>query len=104
MAIEPFAAGSPLRCEHFSQLLFEAGLLDKLVELALSDAGLPGGTDELQAQEIARTRARFALRAMLREQRNAEAGAASCQGRRHVVWSFAQDETVPDACGRLRGS
>ena len=73
MTVEPFAAGSPYIASTFPQLLFEAGLLDKLVELALSDVGLPGGTDELQAQEIARARARFALCAMLREGRNAEA-------------------------------
>jgi hypothetical protein len=73
MTVEPFAAGSPYVASTFPQLLFEADLLDKLVELGLSDAGLPGGTDDLQAQEIARARARFALCATLREQRNAEA-------------------------------
>ncbi len=71
--IEPLAATSPYVASTLPQLLFEAGLLDRLVELALSDAGLPGGTDELQAQEIARARARFALCAMLRLGRNDDA-------------------------------
>lgn len=72
-AVEPLAVRSPYIASMFPQLLFEAGMLDKLVELALSDAGLPGAADELQAQEISRARARFALCATLRERRNAQA-------------------------------
>ncbi|MEV5554369.1 hypothetical protein AB0L44_11965 [Nonomuraea wenchangensis] len=73
MSVKPFAARSPYVASTLPQLLFEAEMLDELVELALSDTGLPGGTEELQAQEIARSRARFALCAMLRAGRNADA-------------------------------
>ncbi|PYI37917.1 hypothetical protein CVS30_12670 [Arthrobacter psychrolactophilus] len=55
------------------QLLFEARMLDELVELALSDEGLPTGIQDLQAQEISRARARFALGAALRSKRNSDA-------------------------------
>lgn len=60
------AAQSPYLANALPQLLLEADLLDELVELALSTKGLPGKTDDLQAQEIARSRARFALSATLR--------------------------------------
>ena len=73
IAVQPFAATSPYVANTLPQLLFEADMLDDLVELALSDTGLPGGTEELQALEIARSRARFALCAMLRVGRNADA-------------------------------
>lgn len=72
-AIVPLATTSPYVAATVPQLLFEAGMLDELIELALSDAALPGGTDELQAGEIARSRARFALSATLRRGRNADA-------------------------------
>lgn len=72
-AVEPLAARSPYLASTLPQLLFEADLLDELVDLALSDKGLPGEIDELQALEIARARARFALCAMLRAGRNADA-------------------------------
>lgn len=73
MTIKPFAATSPYVASTLPQLLFEADMLNELVEMALSDTGLPGGTEELQAQEIARSRARFALCAMLRAGRNPDA-------------------------------
>lgn len=71
--LKPLAARSPYVASALPQLLFEADLLNELVDLALSDAGLPGIVEELQAQEIARSRARFALCAMLRCGRNADA-------------------------------
>lgn len=55
------------------QLMFEAKMYDQLVELALSASGLPGNADELHAHEIARERAKFALSAMLRQGRLADA-------------------------------
>ncbi|WP_182883913.1 hypothetical protein [Microbispora sp. H10949] len=73
MSIKQFAARSPYVASTLPQLFFEAEMLDELVELALSDSGLPGEIEELQAQEIARSRARFALCAMLRAERNADA-------------------------------
>lgn len=72
-ALLPLATTSPYVASAVPQLLFEAGMLDDLIELALSDAALPGGTNELQAGEIARSRARFALSATLRRERNADA-------------------------------
>lgn len=71
--VEPFADSSPYVASVLPQLFFEAEMQDDLVELALSNKGLPGEIDELKAQEIARSRARFALCAMLRESRNADA-------------------------------
>lgn len=53
----------PAACEMF----------DELVDLALSHTGLPGEADELQSKEISRSRARYALSAMLREGRNSDA-------------------------------
>ncbi|MBV0917022.1 hypothetical protein [Mycobacteroides chelonae] len=72
-AVKPLAETSPYVANALPQLLFEAAMLDDLVELALSDAALPGEVDELQAQEIARSRARFALSATLRAKRNEDA-------------------------------
>jgi len=72
-ALLPLATTSPYVASAVPQLLFEVGMLDDLIELALSDAALPGGMDELQAREIARSRARFALSATLRRGRNADA-------------------------------
>lgn len=72
-AVKPLAEASPYIANALPQLLFEAEMLDELVELALSDTALPGEADELQAQEIARSRARFALSATLRARRNEDA-------------------------------
>jgi hypothetical protein len=72
-AVKPLAETSPYVANALPQLLFEAEMLDDLVELALSDTALPGEVDELQAQEIARSRARFALSATLRARRNEDA-------------------------------
>lgn len=71
--LKPLAGTSPYVANTLPQLLFEAEMLDDLVELALTNAALPGGVNELQAQEIARSRARFALSAMLRARRNEDA-------------------------------
>jgi hypothetical protein len=68
----PLAETSPYVANALPQLLFEAELFDELVELALSDDALPSG-GSIQAEEIGRTRARFALAAMLRAGRKADA-------------------------------
>ncbi|WP_157508769.1 hypothetical protein [Luteipulveratus halotolerans] len=65
----PHSSASAYIASILPQLLFEAGMVDELVELALSDGGLPTGIDDLQAQEIARARSRFALGSALRAQR-----------------------------------
>ena len=64
---------SPYLANALPQLMLEANMLDELVTLALSDRGLPGVADQLQTQEIARSRARFALGATLRADRRADA-------------------------------
>lgn len=69
----PCANDSAYIATVLPQLLFEARMLDELVELALSDDGLPAGIEDLQAQEISRARARFALGAALRSKRNSDA-------------------------------
>ncbi|WP_392543917.1 hypothetical protein [Oryzobacter telluris] len=69
----PHSADSPYIATVLPQLLFEARMVDELVQLALSDEGLPAEIDDLQAQEIARARARFALGAALRARRNSDA-------------------------------
>ena len=71
--VVPHASDSAYIATVLPQLLFEARMVDELVELALSDGGLPAGIDDLQAQEIARARARFALGAALRAKRNSDA-------------------------------
>jgi hypothetical protein len=60
-------------------LLYEAGRLDALVDLALSDDKLPGGhlpapvRNEVQRREISQQRTHFALAASLRDNRDLEA-------------------------------
>lgn len=71
--VAPHAADSAYIAAVLPQLLFEAHMVDELVQLALSDGGLPAGVDDLQSQEIARARARFALGAALRASRNSDA-------------------------------
>ncbi|GAB3821941.1 hypothetical protein GCM10028799_34750 [Kribbella italica] len=69
----PHATESAYVATVLPQLLFEAGMIGELVDLALSDDGLPVEIGDLQAQEIARARARFALGAALRAKRNSDA-------------------------------
>ena len=64
--VRALAATSTYVAVVLPQLLFEAGMLDELAEYALSGNALPHSAGELQEQEIARSRARFALSAMLR--------------------------------------
>lgn len=71
--VRALAATSAYVAGALPQLLFEAGMLDELAEYALSDTGLPDGAGQLQEREIARARARFALSAMLRVGRFADA-------------------------------
>lgn len=71
--VTPHAADSAYIATVLPQLLFEARMVDELVQLALSDEGVPAEIDDLQAQEIARARARFALGAALRARRNSDA-------------------------------
>lgn len=65
-AVQAHATKSPYLANALPQMLHEAGLGDELVDLALSDSGLPGDIDDLEAHEIARSRTRFALSATLR--------------------------------------
>lgn len=71
--ITPLASQSVYVASSLPQLLHDAGMLPELVDLALSDTALPSGLTDLQAQEVARSRARYALNAMLRSGRNKEA-------------------------------
>lgn len=71
--VAPYAGESPYVAAVLPQLFFEARMVDELVDLALSDGGLPAEADDLQSQEIARARARFALGAALRAGRNGDA-------------------------------
>ncbi|GAA1754698.1 hypothetical protein [Aeromicrobium alkaliterrae] len=71
--IAPLASDSAYIAAALPQVFFEAGMLHELVQLALSDEGLPGSADELQSQEISRSRTRFALGAALKSRRNSDA-------------------------------
>lgn len=71
--VAPLANDSTYVATVLPQMYFEARMVDELVQLALSDAGLPADADDLQSQEIARARARFALGAALRAKRNEDA-------------------------------
>lgn len=72
-SVQAHADRSPYFANVLPQLLLEADMLDDLVGLALSESGLPGNVDDLEAQEIARSRARFALSATLRSGQYPEA-------------------------------
>ncbi|WP_329371558.1 hypothetical protein [Streptomyces sp. NBC_01483] len=63
--LTPLAAGEPYVAASLPQLLWEAGQVDTLVELAMTDGALPEG-DDLEQREIAQQRAQFALKATLR--------------------------------------
>lgn len=63
--LTPLAAGEPYVATSLPQLLWEAGQVDTLVELAMTDGALPEG-DDLEQREIAQQRAQFALKATLR--------------------------------------
>ena len=95
--VKPFAATSPYVASALPQLLFEADMLDELVELALSNTGLPGGTDELPgARDRTFPCSVCPVRdATCRTQRGR--CAAVSQGWCYVVGPLAQDETVPDS-------
>lgn len=71
--IAPLATDSAYVAAVLPQIYFESGMLHELVQLALSSDGLPGGADELQSQEISRSRTRFALGAALKSRRNEDA-------------------------------
>ena len=68
----PLAADEPYTAASLPQLLWDAGQVDTLVDLALTDGALPRGND-LEQQEVARQRAQFALKATLRAGRQFEA-------------------------------
>ncbi|MEU5370598.1 hypothetical protein ABZ362_16735 [Streptomyces sp. NPDC005951] len=63
--LTPLAANEPYVAASLPQLLWEAGQVDTLVELAMTDGALPEG-DDLEQREIAQQRAQFALKATLR--------------------------------------
>ncbi|WP_181785492.1 hypothetical protein [Streptomyces phytophilus] len=63
--LTPLAGTEPYVAATLPQLLWEAGQVDTLVELALTDGALPEGND-LEQREIAQQRAQFALKATLR--------------------------------------
>ncbi|MEU9159626.1 hypothetical protein AB0D29_04975 [Streptomyces sp. NPDC048424] len=63
--LTPLAAAEPYVAASLPQLLWEAGQVDTLVELAMTDGALPEGND-LEQREIAQQRAQFALKATLR--------------------------------------
>lgn len=69
--MERHAGASTYVANTLPQLMLEAGMLDELVDLALSDERLRSG-DDLASQEIVRSRARFALSATLRADRHAD--------------------------------
>jgi hypothetical protein len=71
--VAPLADDSTYVATVLPQMYFEARMVDELVELALSNSGLPADADDLQSQEIARARARFALGAALKAKRNDDA-------------------------------
>ncbi|MFJ5075208.1 hypothetical protein ACIP8Z_11475 [Streptomyces sp. NPDC088553] len=63
--LTPLATDEPYVAASLPQLLWEAGQVDTLVELAMTDGALPE-SDDLEQREIAQQRAQFALKATLR--------------------------------------
>lgn len=70
--VAPIAERSAYVANVLPQVYFEADMLDELLSLALSEENLPADAFELQRQEIARSRARFALGAALKAGRTAD--------------------------------
>lgn len=70
--LTPLATREPYVAASLPQLLWEAGRVDILVELAMTDGALPEG-DDLEQREIAQQRAQFALKATLRAGKEWEA-------------------------------
>ncbi|MEU2913534.1 hypothetical protein ACWCQ0_41370 [Streptomyces massasporeus] len=70
--LTPLAAEEPYVAASLPQLLWEAGQVDTLVELAMTDGALPE-SDDLEQREIAQQRAQFALKATLRVGQEGEA-------------------------------
>ncbi|WP_157430493.1 hypothetical protein [Actinomadura macra] len=70
--LTPLAADEPYVAASLPQLLWEAGQVDTLVEMAMTDSALPACND-LERREIAQQRAQFALKATLRVGREWEA-------------------------------
>lgn len=68
----PLAEREPYVAASLPQLLWEAGRVDMLVALALDDAALPRDNN-LEQREIAQQRAQYALKATLRDGREADA-------------------------------
>jgi len=64
-SLTPLADVDPYAATALPQLLFEAGRTSALIELALSDSGLPTGSD-VERLEVAHQRAQFALKAALK--------------------------------------
>jgi hypothetical protein len=66
--LRPLAASSSYVASTLPQLLLEAGLMDELVELALSEDGLPT-SNPLERRDVEIQRLTFALKACLQEGR-----------------------------------
>jgi hypothetical protein len=71
-AVAPLADVYPYLSASLPQLLYEAGMVRELVDLALSNEGLAAASD-LERREIAHQRAQFALKAALRDGREVDA-------------------------------
>lgn len=86
------------------QLLFEACAFEDLVQLALSNADLPGDHDDPQRLELARQRARFAFAAMLLQESYDAAALLAVRfgelsaGRTRRLKMYRAN---PDLCGRF---
>ncbi|CAN0623066.1 NACHT domain-containing protein [Burkholderia multivorans] len=70
--LRPLANGSSYVASTLPQLLLSAGLMDELVELALSEEGLPT-TNPLERRDVELQRLTFALKACLQKGRYADA-------------------------------
>lgn len=70
--LKPLAAASSYVASTIPQLLLAAGLMDELVELALSSEGLPTA-NPLERRDVEVQRLTFALKACLQEKRYASA-------------------------------
>ncbi|WP_454274870.1 hypothetical protein [Roseovarius sp. MBR-154] len=69
--LQPLAANSAYAAATLPQLLLEMGRVDELIELVLSDAGLPK-TDDLGRRDVRAMRLRAATQAALRAGRHAD--------------------------------
>lgn len=93
--LRPLASGSSYVASTLPQLLLSAGLLDELVELALSEEGLPT-TNPLERRDVELQRLTFALKACLQNGRYAPAAKLALKAGGEAAGEARQTKLIQD--------